>query len=232
MKIDLKKYMNERDQLRAQKKDPGPLVTISRAYGCEANDITLRLLRRVNKRLSEKSVNAKPWGYINKEIIQDAAKALKLPVERVEQRVVQHHEHSGMMEQMLTSMGGAWSLTDKAIISKVNEIIQTYAHDGRVIIVGRGGAMLTRCIKKSVHVRIFAPTDWRVSFIANKYQLSQIEAEEKVRQHDLERRQWAEHLSGQVFDEHLFDLLLNRKTMNTDEMVDIIFNMMVKRELI
>lgn len=232
MKIDLKKYMNERDQLRAQKKDPGPIVTLSRAYGCEANDITVKLLHHINKHLQGKSASAKLWKYINKEIINDAAVALKLPAERIEQRVVQHHEHSGAMDQMFSSLGGKWGLTDKTIIKKVNEIIQTYAHQGKVIIVGRGGAMLTRSIPRSIHVRLLAPFDWRVTFIADKYQLSQMEAEARVKENDQQRRLWTEHLSGKPFDEYLFDVHLNRKTMSTDEMADIIFNMMIKRNLI
>lgn len=232
MKIDLKKYMNERDQLRAQKKDPGPIVTLSRAYGCEANDITVKLLHHINKHLESKSASAKLWKYINKEIINDASAALKLPAERIEQRVVQHHEHTGTMGQMFASLGGKWGLSDKEIIKKVNEVIQTYAHDGKVIIVGRGGAMLTRCIPRSIHIRLFAPFEWRAAYIADKYRLSQMEAETRVIENDQQRRLWTEHLSGKPFDEYLFDVLLNRKTMNTEEIVDIIFNMMIKRNLI
>lgn len=232
MKIDLKKYMTERDQLRAQKKNPGPLLTLSRQYGCEANEVTIKLLNRINQRLTEKSVNARAWKYISKEIIQEAASELKLSEERLTKRVLQHHEHGGIMDAMFSSLSTAKNLKDKTIIQKINEIIQTYAHDGKVIIVGRGGAMLTRSIPLSLHVRIFAPFEWRVAFIADKHKLSQLEAEERVRINDQERITWTEHLTGQTFDEHLFDILLNRQTLSSDEMVDIIYHLMIKKALI
>lgn len=136
------------------------------------------------------------------------------------------------MDAMFSSLSTAKNLKDKTIIQKINEIIQTYAHDGKVIIVGRGGAMLTRSIPLSLHVRIFAPFEWRVAFIADKHKLSQLEAEERVRINDQERITWTEHLTGQTFDEHLFDILLNRQTLSSDEMVDIIYHLMIKKALI
>jgi cytidylate kinase len=232
MKIDLKKYMNQRDQLRAQKKDPGPLVTISRQYGCEANDVTIKLLTRINRHLETQSVNAKPWRYISKEIIEDASKELKLPLERLEKRVLQHQDKSGVMNQVFASLSTSRNLSDREIIQKVNEIIQTYAHDGRVIIVGRGGNALTRNIERSLHFRIFAPLEWRVEYVANKYQLSRMEAEEQVRVNDEERIKWVEHLTAKPYDHCRFDLLLNRSTLNANEMVDTIFTLMRQRHLI
>ncbi len=47
MKIDLKNYMEERDRLREEKRKPGPVVTLSRQYGCEANKVTIKLLARI-----------------------------------------------------------------------------------------------------------------------------------------------------------------------------------------
>ena len=37
MKINLKKYFEERDRLRALRKPDGPVVTFSRQFGCGSN---------------------------------------------------------------------------------------------------------------------------------------------------------------------------------------------------
>ena len=211
------------------KKDPGPLLTISREYGCEANDITIKLLARINHLLDTKSVNARHWDYISKEIIELSAKELKLTPERLEHRIV--HHNSGGLDDVFSSFSSSYSLTDKKIIEKVKDIIETYAQQGRVIIVGRGGAALTRNIPKAIHVRLYAPYEWRVNRAIEKHRLSKNEAEELVRSMDRERRLWTENLAGKYFDASCFDLMLNRSTLSMDEIVDTIFSLMQRRGL-
>jgi cytidylate kinase len=230
MKIDLKKYMEDRDRVRDLQKDPGPVLTISREYGCEANDITVKLLARINRLLDTKSVNATHWRYISKEIIEESARELKLTPERLEHRVV-HHTVGGL-DDMFSSFSNSYNLSDTKIIDKVKELIHTYASEGRVIFIGRGGAMMTRAIPKSVHVRLYAPFAWRATMVAQKHKLSQMEAEELVRSMDNQRTLWTEHLTGKTFDTSIFDMMLNRSTLSIGEIVDTIFSLMQKRALI
>jgi len=223
MKIDLKKYMTERDRVRELKNAPGPVLTLSRQYGCEANKIALKLLAR----LSDISVG---WQYINKEIINESAKILNLAPDRLAQRVLSHGQ--SMVSDVFSSFSNQYTITDKKIVEKVREIIETYAKKGKVIIVGRGGSAIIRNRPLALHVRLVASLAYRSQVISAKQKLTDEEARLLIRQVDTDRELWSEHLSHQAYDPYLFDLSLNRQTLTENEIVDIILRMMKSRKMI
>ena len=54
----------------------GPIITISRAYGCPAKVVAQDLSLRLNTRLL--GTKTKRWKWISKEILDESAKELKL----------------------------------------------------------------------------------------------------------------------------------------------------------
>lgn len=229
MKIDLKKYLNERDQLMDESKQPGPVLTLSREYGCDANRIAIKLITKISEKFKAMS-NPPVWKYINKEILDHSSKELKLSPERLEQRVITHG--SNPVDEIFSSLSHQYGLTDKKIIKTVKEVVEAYAVRGNVVIIGRGGAQIAHNIKKSVHVRLMAPMDWRAHVMAKKKSIKASEAVKLIEMVDKERRDWSEKLNKKPFDLSYFDVVLNRKKLNDDEIVDIIFRLMEDRELI
>ena len=100
MKIDLKKYFNERDKLLEEEKRngliPGPVLTISREYGCEAEIIARKLLLNLNNQ----NGNKPKWKIISKEILDQSAEKLKLNLERVESGI--HAEKKTWLLDIIT----------------------------------------------------------------------------------------------------------------------------------
>jgi cytidylate kinase len=228
MKIDLKKYMNERDAMRSGKK-PGPVVTISREYGCEANDLAIKLIRRITTKQEEKT-HFTPWKYISKEVITDSAKDLKLSPRRLEQRVITHGTNP--VSDIFSGLSGSYGITDEEIIEHVRDIVETYGRNGNVIIIGRGGSTITQNIPRSLHIRLVAPLDWRIRQVAEKKGMDPTEARAHIMLRDHERRMWTEHLTGQSFSFDLYDVVYNRRTMKTEEIVDSIFRLMEERGMV
>jgi hypothetical protein len=75
-------YLNRRLQEAEGKdvappKEPGPVVTISRQSGCSARRLTQKLVDELNKRTREKE-NFSEWDYINKELLEKAARELNV----------------------------------------------------------------------------------------------------------------------------------------------------------
>ena len=58
------------------------------------------------------------------------------------------------------------------------------------------------------------------------------EARAHIMLKDHERRMWTEHLTGEPFNIDLFDVIYNRKTMRTEEIVDSIFRLMEERGMV
>ena len=55
MTIDLKKYLTEQYQKTIKDdQSPGPVITISRQYGCDAKDLAQKLTERLNEIIREK----------------------------------------------------------------------------------------------------------------------------------------------------------------------------------
>ena len=229
MKINLKKYLNERDRLRALKKPDGPVVTISRQYGCGSQKIVLKLLSKISK-FNETKPKGLDWKFINKEIIEESARELHLLPQRLEERVIMHGNN--IMGDIFSGLSMHYNLSDEKIIETVRDIIETYSRTGNIIVVGRGGAPLTQKIKASLHIRLIAPMDWRIKKISESKGIPVEEAEELVIKVDRERLLWTEHLSGKGYRDDWFDVFLNRHKLSDDEIVDLIFHLMLKKRMI
>ncbi|NJK86901.1 MAG: cytidylate kinase-like family protein [Bacteroidales bacterium] len=84
MKIDLIKYMSERLQSECgQIKEAGPVITISREYGCPAKKIAQILTEQLTKKMFIKGADIE-WKYITKEIMTESAKELEVDPEKIQ----------------------------------------------------------------------------------------------------------------------------------------------------
>lgn len=228
MKIDLKKYFEERDRQKSLNLIPGPVITFSREYGCEANRLAAKLVRRINE--YRPTLKRHPWSIISKEILEDSAKILGISPQQVDQRILLHS--SNIVNEIFSPYNHHYNITDRIILEKVREIILTYSKRGNIIIVGRGGSIVTQKFSNTLHVRLIASIDWRTKKIAKDQGIHYNEAWQVVQHFDETRTLWMEHLSGKRYDESLFDLILNVQTMSEDEMVEVIIRSMQMRRLI
>ena len=228
MKIDLKKYYEERERLQQNMAFDGPVITLSREYGCEANRIARMVVKNINERPSLKKRH--PWQYISKEILDESAKELGINSSQVNHRVQQYDNDP--VRAIFSSLGQHYDVSDKKIIDKVNEIILTYARRGNVIIIGRGGNVVTSEIERALRIRLVAPLVWRTEHIAEKMNISKLEAMELIRKMDDNRIKWVEHLTDKPFDDSDYDLIINVRSLNDHEISEMILNLMEEREYI
>lgn len=229
MKIDLKKYFSERDRINSSRMYPGPVVTFSRQYGCEANRLAMLLIKRINE-IPIGTLKKHPWRYISKEILDESSVELGLKVHDVEQRIQSHS--TAMVDNVFASLSNHYQVPGKQILEKVREIILTYARKGNVILIGRGGAAVTKGIGNALRIKLIASLDWRVKSIAGKTGLEWKEALSLVNHIDKNRVDWVEHLSGVKYDDSLFDLIINVERMSDKEIIDVILMVMQKRGMI
>ena len=78
MKIDFGKYLSERMQAEYSKfKDPGPVITLAREYGCPAKIVARQLTDELTKKMQVKGTEIH-WRYVTKEIMVESARELEL----------------------------------------------------------------------------------------------------------------------------------------------------------
>jgi cytidylate kinase len=231
MEVDLIKYMSTRLQEERRKKgEPGPVITISRLYGCPAKKIAKKLIEELSQKMMVKGYKDVQWKMITKEIICEAAKELELDPSKI--KYVFDSEQKGFIDDIFSAQLDKYYKSNRKIKNTVNKVIRNIAFEGYAIIVGRGGVAITRDMPKSLHINLEAPLAWRVLRVSEKHCLSLEEAEKCAKEMDKKRQQFRETFQGKNTDYTQFDLTFNCMTLSMDEIAKMIVKAAELRQLI
>lgn len=227
-------YLNRRLQEAegrdvAHRKEPGPVVTISRQSGCSARRLTQKLVEELNKRTRDRK-DYKEWDYINKELLQKAAK--ELDVKPSEIAYVFKYQERNALGDIFASYANKYYKSDRKIRKTIAEVIRSIASEGNIIIIGRAGVVLTKDVMKSLHISLEAPLEWRSLMISERYDLSFAEARKSVVEMDKKRERFRESFEGRNTDYTWFDVTFNRMSLTENEIIEAIIKMMESKKLI
>jgi cytidylate kinase len=220
MHIDLSKYMADRvHEETGHVKDPGPVITISREYGCPSKIIAEKLAEELTKKVNIQGKDVK-WRYVTKEIMAESAKALEVDPEKI--KYVFNYEQKGMLDKILLAQFDKYYKSERKIRNTVAKVIRNMAYEGNVIIIGRGGVAITHDIHKSLHIMLQAPLEWRTVCISEKNKISQQEARRSALDVDKKRKEFREYFQGKNADYKCFDLTFNCMSFSIEEIVKMI----------
>lgn len=198
----------------------GPVITISREYGCFAHEIADGLAEIINTK--HDGINGKPyWNIISKEILSRSAEELQTKPEKIEH--IFDGKEMGFFEEVVGSVIKNYYVRNSAIIKTVKNVIRSYAWEGNAIIIGRASCVIAADIEKSLHVKLVAPLEYRIGRIAAKYNLNRREASEQVKQVDESRLAFLNFFTGTKPEIEYYDLMLNRSHFTKENIVDIIY---------
>ena len=100
----------------------GPIVTISRDYGCPAKRLAGMLSSSLN-RIELESYSSHQWQWIGKEILEESATELNLKSTMV--RKVATKEQSGVVDDIVMSLSNTYYPGDHKIKKTIGEVIRT-----------------------------------------------------------------------------------------------------------
>ena len=230
MHIDISKYMSERIHSEAGLlKEAGPVITISREYGCPSKLIASNLAEELTRKMFVKGKQVK-WKYVTKEIMAESARALEVDPEKI--KYVFDYQQKSMLDDILSAQFNKYYKSERKIRNTIGKVIRNMAQEGHVIIVGRGGVAITHDIPRSLHVMLEAPLDWRVLRVAENYHISHNEARKTAIEVDKKRKEFREYFQGKETDYTRFDLTFNCMTFSIDEIVQIILKAAEIRKLV
>jgi len=196
-------------------------ITISREYGSGGGEIAARLAKRLG------------WRLIDHEVVAQVAHALGISPEEAAER---DEQVEGFISRLLSGMrlsapeilvtGSppiAPQKLERAEHDVLHRIVEEAANEGHVVIVGRGGQVILAERRDTLHVRIIAPLDARVTYVARREQLSPSAARARVQMKDRARARYMQTLYHcQHTDPHLYDLVINTAILDIDSAVDLI----------
>lgn len=114
-------------------------------------------------------------------------------------------------------------------IANLVDIINAGYKRGNVVIVGRGGMAALQDKPDVLHVRIQAPLALRVRRLQEHEQLTQDEAQKRIRERDLSDMEWIKRYFGlDSHDPQLFDLVINTAKYTPTDAVDLIIRALEK----
>jgi len=230
MHLDLLKYMSDRIQEEGGRiKEAGPVITISREYGCPSKILAARLAEELTRKMVVKGKDVK-WKYVTKEIMSEAARALEVDPDKI--KYVFQYEQKSMLDDILSAQFNKYYKSERKIRNTVAKVIRNMAYEGNVIIVGRGGVAIAHDIARSLHIMLEAPLDWRTLRIAENYQITQDEARKTAIEIDKKRKDFREYFQGKDTDYTRFDLTFNCMTFSIEDMVHIVLKAAEIKKLI
>ena len=227
----LRQYLDTRMGKESIPIKPGGVITISREYGCPSKILADMLVQRINAECKHKSGDPSAWKWIGKELLEEAAALLRVQPSDISH--VYNYRERSLVEDLLaaTRKNGSYR-TDRAIRSSIAKVIRSFAENGRVVIVGRAGMAITRQMPGSLHVRLMAPLEWRISRISEVYSLKRGEAIQTIASKDENRRKFLEYYLGHEFRIHDFDAVFNCSTCSLEEIADSVILLIRKRSII
>lgn len=230
MKNILLEYMSRRSQIA--KADfsnvPGPVITLSREYGCYASEIARLLAEKLSDINHEKKIELN-WQVVSKEVIEESAKHLEVDKEEIA-HIFAANEKT-FLADLIVSFSNKKYMSDSLIKKTISNVVKTYGNQGYTIIVGRAGCTLCSDIDKALHVRLVAPLSWRVEQIRNRFKKSKVEAEKQVQEFDQKREKFMKYFKGDKPACEMFDVFYNRARLSSNDIVDSIIQLATLKKL-
>ncbi len=227
----LQHYLEQRYKDQQEVLEPGPVVTISREYGCSGKYLADKLAYRLQQEGRGEEKKGK-WQVISKEVLEHSAKALEIDPSQIE--YVFKYEKKSAIDEILRALSFKYYKSDRKIRNTIKKVIYNFGESGNAIILGRGGSAITQDIDKSVHIRLIAPVNWRTEVIKKRFRLTNTKkTKDYVLDIDKKRSELRSEMAGGVtVDDTHYDIIFNTANFTYNQMVQIVIDIMEMRKLI
>jgi hypothetical protein len=199
--------------------NPAPFITISRQAGAGGRSLAQRLVRRLN----DTHPGILPWTVWDNELVHKVAEESHLPEDLVAS--LEERRPSWLHEALagLTFQDDPFHPDEFKVYRRVTVAIRALAQMGRVVMVGRGSAFVTRDLPGGIHLRLVAPLKDRVAHYGRRFHLSPEEAAAHVHQIDdaraaFYRRYWP----GKSLAAEAFTATFNTAAVPEDRLVEAV----------
>lgn len=193
--------------LKTQEKKISPLIVLSREYGTGGSMIGSLLSQKLNFTL---------W---DQKLVQAVADNTGLSSNFL--RVLDEHSRS-TVEDIIAGVLMGHKSTETAYIAQLYRIFHTIEAHGSGVIIGRGAQFIVNP-GKALRVRIVAPLNKRIEWVADRERLSQKDAEKKLKNIDKERTDYHKHyFAKDPAEPSHYDIIINAASLAMDHAVNVI----------
>lgn len=210
--LEINRRKDEDAAFRMKSGKAHPTITVSREFGCEAYPMAERLKEIMEKKTGQS------WTVMDKGLLEEVAKHHKLS----EDILRGLGEKTRILDEMLATFSPRWK-SEKDYFRLLCKHMFSLAEKGNVIIVGRGGAIVTQILKNCHHFRMFASPAFKVRSIARRLGISEAEAEGYVEKKQHQRDAFIrDFLDQDARDMRFYNLIFNNDKNSTEQIARMI----------
>ncbi len=200
-----------------------PCITVSRETGAGAFVVCKELIKILD---DNSDVTENRWTLFNRKLIEKVLEDHHLPKQISEYMVEDKFRYvSSAVNVLLGLHPSHWTL-----LHKTTETVLQLARMGKVIIVGRGGHVITSKLKNVFHVRLIAPLETRIKHIMDIHKMNRRDAEAYIKKEDLARRNYLKsNFSRDIENPELYHLIINTGLLSYKEAAEIIVGAVMKK---
>jgi cytidylate kinase len=187
----------------------GPCITISREFGCQAYPLAELLARRFGE----------PWVVVDREILEEVAKVSGYSLEQIEKS----RDTPPVLKAIFAMFLDNSLAEETQLFDHLRQAVKKFAVVGNCIIVGCGGAIVTREMKNTFHLRLVAPESYRVAKIMRSRNMNEKQATDFVQSNQQQRDDFIGRLAGQPLEDPLlYHLVLNNSLFSPEQMTAVV----------
>lgn len=191
---------------------PVPFITISRQFGCEAVSLATALAAECD---TIENLDHGSWQVYSRKLIEQMSDQ-QFSYDQL-MAALDSKARSGIEEFVETLVG---QISDLKLLHKLVTTMRATASLGRCIIVGRGGAIVTRDLPGGLHIRLIASEAHRMKGLVGRSGWSEERAREELREQDSSRQSfYRKYLHRDSNDPTLYDLVLNTEWLSQSEQI-------------
>lgn len=215
-RLYIETHSKDKDLLKGEKFDKGPCLTISRETGAGADVISKKLVEIFQK---YKKQNLPNWTVFEKNLIQKVIEDHHLP--KTLSEIFDEKKYSSIKSFASEVLAGQPSV--ETLVYKTTKTILTLAEMGNVIIIGRGGNIVTSKLHNAFHVRLISTLEDRIKYIMNMCGFDSKHALEFIKKDDKARKKYLRtYFHKNIEDPLLYHLIINTHLINYDEAARLI----------
>jgi len=198
-------------------------VTISRQAGCGALAVAEKLARYLQENSSK---HATPWKVFDRNLMEKVLEDHDLPA-RLAQFLPE--DRVSYLEDIMADLLQAYP-PSQTVVRQATETILKLASLGNVILIGRGGNVITARLPNLFHVRLVAPLEQRIEHSHESYGMTKTEARKFCLREDLGRERYLKkYFNADINDPLLYHLIINTGLVGYDDAAKLIGDAMLNQ---
>ena len=191
-------------------------VTISRQAGCGALEVAEKLARYLQEHSPK---NARPWTVFDRNLMEKVLEDHDLPPSLAQFLPEDRVSH---LEDILADLFQAYP-PSQTVIRQTTETILKLASLGNVILIGRGGNVITARLPNMFHVRLVAPLEERIEYSRKSYGMTRAEARKFCQRNDSGRQRYLKkYFHADINDPLLYHLVINTGLVGCNDSAKLI----------